>query len=472
VDERISDVCDIGTSKEHHMINMKSFLSLAVLSLVCIPRGLAHPGNPASSVPPIVLTLDKAIAMGLEQNRDMMIADQDRNKADAQVSEAWAGALPQLSIVGQYTRNIKLPVLFIGPNNAFNPGNSTLAFELGSSNSYVMGAQLTQPLYSRKVGVALDIADEYRTYTEEGHRATEQSVELQVKRAFYGVMLAQKLLEANRQGLEVVKANFENVQSLYRHGSAAEFDLLRAEVQLANTEPVVISAENALVLSTYALKNLLALPMDQDVIVEGNFIFDKIPPLEMKQARESALSSNPSITQLSLQESLLEKNITIESASYFPAVNLVGSYQWQSQDNTFHFKDYLWANSLSLGLTFSWTLFDGLRTHARVQQATVDRNKIHFLRLKAEEGLVIQIRAAELRMEEAMKRIEGQERNIDQAKQAVRIAQTRFKSGVGTQLELLDTQVAMTRAQTGYAQAIYDYVIARADWTYAVGPQR
>ena len=75
-------------------------------------------------------------------------------------------------------------------------------------------------------------------------------------------------------------------------------------------------------------------------------------------------------------------------------------------------------------------------------------------------------------MEEARKRIQGQEKNIDQAQKAVRIAQTRFKSGVGTQLELLDTQVAMTRAQTTYAQAMYDYLIARADWQYAVGSAR
>ncbi len=67
-------------------------------------------------------------------------------------------------------------------------------------------------------------------------------------------------------------------------------------------------------------------------------------------------------------------------------------------------------------------------------------------------------------MAEAKKRIAGQEKNIEQAEKAVRIAQTRYKSGVGTQLELLDTQVAMTRAQTNYAQAIYDYLVARAEW--------
>jgi outer membrane protein TolC len=63
-------------------------------------------------------------------------------------------------------------------------------------------------------------------------------------------------------------------------------------------------------------------------------------------------------------------------------------------------------------------------------------------------------------------------KSLSQARKAVQIAQTRFKSGVGTQLELMDTQVAMTRTQTNYAQGIFDYLIAKAEWDNAVGRQR
>jgi outer membrane protein TolC len=147
----------------------------------------------------------------------------------------------------------------------------------------------------------------------------------------------------------------------------------------------------------------------------------------------------------------------------------VGSYEWQSQDNTFNFGNYLWAKTFNIGLQVSYPFFDGFRRGARVRQAVLDREKLRYTRLKAEEGLKIQIQSAGLKMAEAKKRIVGQEKSIEQAEKAVRIAQTRFKSGVGTHLELLDTQVAMTRARTNYAQAIYDYLIAEAEWQYAVG---
>jgi outer membrane protein TolC len=172
---------------------------------------------------------------------------------------------------------------------------------------------------------------------------------------------------------------------------------------------------------------------------------------------------------MALQEDMLDKNISIERANFFPTLSLVGSYQYQTQDNTFAFRNYLWATSLNVGLQVSFPLFDGFRTGARTEQAMIDRDKIHYARLKAEEGLKIQLQAAELRMAEAKKRIAGQERNVGQAEKAVRIAQTRYKSGVGTQLELMDSEVAMTRARATRAQAIYDFLVAKAEWENASG---
>jgi outer membrane protein len=438
------------------------------LAAFCFGAGFAQTDAVAAR-PPMKLTLDRAIAMALEQNRDVLIADQERYRADAQISEARSGAFPQLSLAGSYSRYIQKPVLFLPPNSPINPSNATAKFELGSDNSYTMGATLAQALYSRKVGVAMEIANTYSAYSEQAYRATAQDVRLAVKQAFYGVRLAEQLVAANKQGLEVVKANFDNVRSQYKHGAAAEFDLLRAEVEFANTEPLVISAENNLVLAKNALKNLLTIPLDEDIAVEGSFEYEEVSPVVMRDAEHEVLTQNPAIVGLGLQESMLEKNISIERANYFPTLSLFGAYQWQTQDNTFNFKNYNWAQTLNVGLQLSVSLFDGLRTNARVEQAEVDYQKVHLTRLKAEEGIRIQVQSASLKMGEARKRIQGQEKSIDQAQKAVRIAQTRYKSGVGTQLELLDTQVAMTRAQTNYAVAVYDYLVARAEWQYAVG---
>jgi outer membrane protein len=449
----------------NRIINNKIFQFINLIS-ISFTISITHA---QSFEKPIVLTLDKAITLATQQNRDILMAAKDRSKAEAQVGEAWAGALPQLSLSGQYVRNIKKPVLFIPPNSPINPTDETAAFEIGSSNAYQMGLSLSQPLFSRRVGLALKIAKSYRDFIEQSCNATKQSVIRDVKKAFYFALLAQKLVETNRQGYDVVKANYENVKLQYKNGTAAEFDLLRAEVQLANTEPLLISAENNLALAVNALKNLLALPLDQEVDLQGDFTFEEISQITLEENSKNAVEINPMIRQLVFQESMLDKNIGIERASHFPTLNLFSGYNWQAQDNTYNFNNYMWAKTLNVGVSLSMPLFDGFKTSERVQQAILDKQKMHFLRLKAEEGLNIQIQAAELKMAEAKKRITGQEKTIGQAEKAVHIAQTRYQNGVGTQLELLDAQVAMTRAQTNYAQAIYDYLVAKADWEYAVG---
>lgn len=448
---------------------------MTIRHLLCIALALrplcasAQQDAARPDIPKIRLTLDSAVTIALAQNREVLIADRERDKAEAQTAEATSGALPQLYVAGLYTRNIRLPVLFLPPGTVFNPGTSTEALELGSNNSYMLGATLSQTLYSRKVGVALDIAHTYHDYADEAYRATSQDVTLAVRRAFYGVLLARELAAVTHAGLEVVRTNVENVRSLFAHGSAAEYDLLRAEVELANTEPLAISADNALVLSRNALKEILALPLDADLDVVGEFTFDEVPPGVLEEARTAALGANPGLAGLRLQEDMLGMNISIERASLFPTLSLIGSYQYQTQDNSFAFRNYLWATSLSVGLQISFPLFDGFRSSARIDQAIIDRDKVHFARLRAEDGLRLRVQAGELRMQEALKRIQGQDRNITQAEKAVRIAQTRYRSGVGTQLELMDSEAAMTRARATRAQALYDFLVARAEWENAAG---
>ena len=448
-------------------------VTLIFLLAILMSRSQAFQAAPLPAArDTLVLSIEQAIAMALHQNRDLMIAGEERVKANAQVGEAKSGAFPQLTASGQYMRYIKKQVMFLPPGNAINPTDKTLLFEIGSNNAYSGAVQLSQALFSRKVGVALQIAKTYRQLAAESYSAAQQAVVRDTRKAYYQILLAQKLVEANRQGLEVIQANYTNIQAQYRVGAAAEYDLIRAEVQLANTEPLVISAENGYQLAVNTLKNLLAIPLDQPVVIAGELSYEELPAEVAKQAEAQALAVNPAIKQLSLQEQMLDRNISIEKAGNFPTLYAVGSYIWQSQDNTFKFGNYNWANTVNAGVSLSYPLFDGFRTRNRVQQAKVERNKVRYNRLKMEEGLRVQIQAGALRMAEARQRMSGQEKTIEQAQKAVRIAQTRFKSGVGTQLELLDAQVAMTRSQTNYAQALYDYLVSKTEWEFATGTSR
>ncbi len=443
---------------------MRSKLKLCVVLLLI---GFAQMAAQDQSTP-LVLSLNDAITLALENNWDVKLSEKDILKSEEQISEAYANAFPRLEFNGRYVRNIKLPVLFLPSGTPFNETGKTITLELGSDNAYDLTFSLSQVIYSQKVNTAIQIADEYSELSKTANLGTRNDIILNVKKTFYNVLLMQELVKVSRQGNEVAKANYENVSALFKQGVASEYDFLRAEVQYANTQPMLIQTENNLELAKNYLKSILTLDITKPIEIKGEFIFEEVPASLFESTNEKGVREHPLVKQLEIQSSLLDKNITIQKADYFPTLAAFGSYAFQSQENTFNFKDYLWAESFMVGLNLSYTLFDGFGRSARVEQAIIEKEKVDLTRRKVEEGLKIRIMQAKMSMDEAKKRIDAQTKSLEQADKALKIAQTRYKSGVGTQLELIDTQAAVTIARTNYAQAIYDYLTAKADWENAV----
>jgi outer membrane protein TolC len=168
-------------------------------------------------------------------------------------------------------------------------------------------------------------------------------------------------------------------------------------------------------------------------------------------------------------EQILDKNIDIQKADNYPTLAAFGNYQYQAQDNGLKFNKYNSYPVFIVGLSLTYNIFNGLQTKYRTEQAVIEKDKIVLTSKKLEEGIKIQVDETKLRMIEAKKRVDAQARSVEQATKAGSIADVRFKNGLGTQLELIDAQVALTRTQINKAQATYDYLIARADWERASG---
>jgi outer membrane protein TolC len=283
-----------------------------------------------------------------------------------------------VSFSGQYLRNIKLPVMFIPPNSAFNPTSETQTFELGSKNSYSATVTVGQTLYNQKVNTAIKIADEYASYSQTALKASRQQIILTVKKAFLNVLLMQELLLVSRQTYELADANYTNVSALYKQGVASEYDNIRAEVQRANVLPILTQTENNLALSKNYLRTVLALDPAVTLNVKGSFSFEELPAATMEAYNSSALSNSPLVTQLKINESLLDKNLIIEKSEYYPTLSAFGQYQWQTQDNTFSVSNYRWAESFAVGLQLSYNIFDGFKRGARIEQVKIDKDKVMF----------------------------------------------------------------------------------------------
>ncbi|MFQ6113069.1 MAG: TolC family protein, partial [bacterium] len=169
-----------------------NFKKLLVLMFV---TGISTGSGFSQSQPPVVLSLQKAIDLAIENNENVLIAMNDVQTAHAQIREAWADALPQVTFNGIYTRNIKQPVIFL-PEIFIFPGgdpNKQIPIRFGSTNSYAMTVSLEQTIYqSGKVSSGIKAAQLFKKFSKQGFQAVKSEVLLQVKRAFYTVQLDQQ----------------------------------------------------------------------------------------------------------------------------------------------------------------------------------------------------------------------------------------------------------------------------------------
>ncbi|MFQ5605965.1 MAG: TolC family protein, partial [bacterium] len=305
--------------------------------------------------------------------------------------------------------------------------------------------------------------------SREGTKLTRDQVILNVRRAFYTVLLSQQVVDVFRQTLAQTEAHFDNVKKKYEQGVAAEFDLLRSEVDRSEAQAGLIEAQNNLKLAKSALKNAIGLPLDKPLNVSGTLEYQPLPDEEVARMSQEALKLRPEMKQLNLQMEMAQLNASIQKGQYLPSLSLVGNYQFQGQSSDLRFGATERSTSLTAGLSLRFDIFNGFATSARIQQAQAQANEVVHQMENISQLIKLEVEQATLRMQDARQRILTRQKSVAQAQKAYDIAEVRYDNGVGTQLELFDARLALNRTRTNYLQAVYDYNIALFEWQKAVG---
>lgn len=436
----------------------KTNLSFALIFfLACSVAGQAQE--------PLSLSLDKAIDVALENNEEVLISRNDVRNADAQVREAWADAFPDITFSGLYTRNIKQPVFFFPDPMT----GEQMAFRIGSKNAYSMTLNVDQPLFqSGKIFGGIQAASLFKKASREELKAVRSEVILNVKRAYYTVLLNRKLLDINRQSLEQQADVLERTRKLFREGQVSELDTLSSWVDYVNIQPAVLRAENNLRISINRFKDLIGLELTTEIDLSDTLRYEKMGGLSLSELQQEALRNRPDLKRLEFQSDVFQKNITVTRADLLPKLFLNGTYQGVAQSDQFDFGSGF-QNSISGSIRLEIPIFNGFRTYARIEQAQVDyENNMHQLEM-FKDNLMIEVQTILFNIEEAEKRVEVQREAIAQAERALFMAERRYSEGVGTRLEVGDALLALNVTKTNYTEAVYDHQVAVAELYEAIG---
>ncbi|MCX5799955.1 MAG: TolC family protein [Candidatus Eisenbacteria bacterium] len=413
---------------------------------------IATTTTPATQIEaPNKLSLDQSIEIALRNNKQLLVQRQEVERMKGQVTQARATAFPSLSGNASYVKS----------QGKMNYGGSG-GFTFNLDDSYYGGSlSLVQPIYTAgRVGGALRAAHAARSYAQENLLATTKDVVYAVKASFGAVLLAQEMATLAKESLELADAHLANVDQLFKQGVASEYELIRAKVQVAQLLPDRIKAENELDRALIVFRNTLGLPADDKVAPEGE-LERKDVEITTADAFRLAKENSHELAAARLRVSGMKAALDVAKSDRYPSLSFVGAAlmetkepRWKSED----WRSRTWTASLALSIP----MFDGLRTKGKISQTKAEYEQAGLYAAQTEDAVRLEVEQSVSQLAQARQLIQSQVASIEQAQKGLDIANIRYKNGVGTQLEVLDAQVALSTARTNYFTSVYEYFMAVA----------
>ena len=432
-----------------------------LLTALLLPTAAIGQDAPADE--PVRLGLEQAVRRATSVNEDVLVARAEQARAAGIVKEVRAGALPEITADFGYTRNIQTPVLF------FNTEEGVQQISIGNDNDYVFGLSLRQTLLDFSLGPARTAARLSRRASSELVEDARDEVALRTREGYFGVLLARELVRVQEQALEQAEARLEQVQQFYRAGTASEFDLLTARVEVDNLRPDLIEARNQLELTRNRLKRTVGLPLERRVELTDGFPTpdDSLAPEEAYV--QEAVRSRSDLQGQAIRVQLQEENLTSRERSALPSLELTAGLSRRASSADLVPPEEDFSQTVTAGLAFSVPLFDGRERAGRVQQAAAELEREEYRLRQLRENVRLEVQQSYQALQAARERVEATEATVERAERALEIAQTRFENGLSTQIELNDAELAVTRARTNQARALHDYAVAQARLLAATG---
>ncbi|MCJ7563889.1 MAG: TolC family protein, partial [Candidatus Aminicenantes bacterium] len=297
-------------------------------------------------------------------------------------------------------------------------------------------------------------------------RQSMQETVFNVKKAFYGYLLAKKFVEVSEEAVGLAEKHWKNVKSLYDVGMASKFDLLRSEVQVANLKPQLIRAKNGLSTAELGLKTLLGLDLKQPIEVKGELSYKEFEA-NVDADVAQALTNRPEMNQIKFQQQMAAEMLKMARGAYLPTLAIGGAYNYWG--NRFKFTKDSWESYYSVNLVLDIPLFNGFVNSAKVGESKAMLRQLDYSRKGLSEMVKFEVQEAILSLQQAKESLLSQEKNVEQAQEAVRIADLNYGEGLATNLDVSFAQMALTQAKTNYSQALYDYALALAQLEKAIG---
>ncbi len=410
------------------------------------------------------LSLREAVEQALRANPAILTARKEIEAAEGASLQSRSIVIPKAGITGGYS------AVEPGDFDTFSaPGGITF----GNDQSWNTQLKLVQSLYEGgRMGSGWRSAGLMRQQARLAYQTAVASALLEVRLAYYDALLGHQQIMVQEASVELLERELGETQRRFEAGTVPRFNVLRAEVELANARPRLFRARNTFRIAKNNLANLLgvAVPREtvEDIPLELSDRLEATPySLRLAEALELAAQNRSELGQLRLAQALRKEDVVTAKSGYKPSLQGFVGYDAHNSMLSRDLTDEL--HGWIAGAQLNWSPFDGLRTRGRVREAQANYEKAGIALEDAGRRIELEVRTAYSDFTEARELLASQEKVVEQAEEALRLARTRYDAGTGTQLDVLSAQTALTEARTTRIQALRDYSAARARLERAVG---
>jgi len=398
-----------------------------------------------------MLTLEEALAIAAEKNRDIEKARAYIAWAQGKYVEERAAAFPQL------TASASLGWDQDESQKIYSP------MQTARTERRVAQIGLTQPLFTwGQVSAAIRAAKVGLQSADEQLRLYQQAAGRDVSAAFYDVLLARELHALAIHSLEQKQRHREEARRKFQAGVATDYDLLAAEVSVENARPETIRMENQIRTARERLRFLLAIESGE-IDVTGSLKADLTPHRSYEEAFAMAREKRPDLADIRYRIGVSRELVVLAGAQDKPRIDLKGSYGWNYLEQPSVYGD---GPSWAVGVQISYPFFDGFRTQGRVAQAESDLRRIQIDEAKRIDAVALEAREAVNAVRESEEIVRSLAGTVTQAERLLAMAEKGYELGVKTRLEVEDAELNLRQAKSSLSRARRDYLVARInlDW--------
>ncbi len=463
---------------------MRKRIVLYLLLALLVPTVRAQLAPPSDG-----FTLAQCVDYARANNPNIKIARINEQVSGVQVKQVIGRNLPQVGVSGSVIDNVVIPVTLLPGNLAGAGSTSTtnatgtppvaggtntdnfIPVKFGTQYSATLTGRVDQKLYDPSLGLALKAAKVQTQLQSAVTAQAEQTQAYNVAQAFYQTLVIDLRRRLTIRDLGSSDTLLQQELVRLKNGTTREIDFGRIQLNRNNLQSQLEQANRNYSQALNQLKFQMGMPLSEPLRLQQLQIENDLQVTELSNAEDRFFERRPDFRQLLLNTELADLNRISNNRGYFPSLGLYGTYGTNAQRQEFNFFQggFPWFQSSAIGLTFSWTPFDGNQRRYRDQENRLNLETLRLQQILTRESAQLNLSNAQVSYQNLVGDIQRERDNITLAQRILTVTELEYKEGIATSVTLIDSKDALTTAQNNLANKLISLYQARLDYENAQG---